>query len=387
MYHLGEAQLALGQTSKGEQNLAQAAATGTPQTRTLALGLIHGLRDSERRFVVMRPNLQPLRDAVVKAQADNLAAATALNGRRDAARDELKSLSARVQDIQNEMPDLSRIQPRHGGQFDAVLHNLSIIGRALDSAINKAQSTIGGVGSLEHDKEGGLFKQNADILVELDAPLKLDSPPPQSLATLAFYPRMLADISDSDGDINRAVDGSVSALTMLDASLGDLDKFVRALTRVQFGSGDIPLDDYHRTIEPVMTAATTSVNRAALAAAQANQLYMMARARELMANIDMLGLASSPDRYNTLKKAIDVRFNNDAPTYDQLLHENESPGEVTATAIIAADTNVAPSVIEQDALTNHRSLVDVSAEALEIMLGLVYLDYTDDPDAEAQNKT
>src|SRR5664279_5413688 len=76
LYHLGEAQLALGLTAKGEQNLAQAAASGTPQTRTLALGLIRGLRDSERRFVVMRPNLQPLRDAVAQAQTGNAAAAS-----------------------------------------------------------------------------------------------------------------------------------------------------------------------------------------------------------------------------------------------------------------------------------------------------------------------
>ena len=118
MYHLGEAQLALGLTAKGEQNLAQAAAGGTPQTRTLALGLIRGLRDSERRFVVMRPSLQPLRDAVAQAVATNKAAADAATPRRNAARDQLKSLSARVTDIQNEMPDLSRLQPRHGGQFE-----------------------------------------------------------------------------------------------------------------------------------------------------------------------------------------------------------------------------------------------------------------------------
>jgi hypothetical protein len=392
LYHLGEAQLALGQTAKGEQNLAQAAANGTPQTRTLALGLIHGLREDEKRFVVMRPNLEPLRDAVAQAQANNIAAASALAARRDAARDEIKALSARVQDIQNEMPDLSRIQSRRGGQLDAVLRNLSTMGRALDTAIAKAQSTIGGVGSLERNKEGGLFKENADILSDLAAPLKLDSPPPQALATLAFYPRMLADISDADNDIARAVDGATSSMTMLNGALGDLDTFVRALAHVQFGAGDIPLDNY-KAIEPAMTAAADSLNHAATAATNANQLYMMARARQLIAQIDMLGLAASPDRYDTLKKALDVRFGNDVPGYDRMLHENLSPGEVAATAIVAADTNVAPAIIDGDAAENHRSVVDVanargmSAEALEIMLGLVYLDYTDDPDKEAHGRS
>lgn len=391
MYHLGEAQLALGQTSKGEQNLAEAAATGTPQTRTLALGLIHGLRDSERRFVVMRPNLQPLRDAVAQAQTQNAAAATADDARRDPAKDEIKGLASRVSDIQNEIPDLSRITPHHGGQFETVLRNLTLMGRSLNGAIAKNQATIGGVGSLAHNKESGLFKENADILDELAAPVKLDAPPPQTLATLAFYPRMLADVSTADGDIARAVDGSIASMTLLNGALGDLDGFVRALARAQFGNGDIPPGDY-KSLEPAMNAATQSLNRAAAAAAAANQLYMTARARQLVARIDMLGLASSPNRYDTLRKAINVRFPGDVPAYDELLHDNLSPGEVTAGAIVAADTNATPAAIEQDALTTHRSIVDtanargMSAEALEIMLGLVYLDYTDDPDKEARGR-
>jgi hypothetical protein len=391
MYHLGEAQLALGLTAKGEQNLAQAAASGTLQTRTLALGLIRGLRESERRFVVMRPNLQPLRDAVAHAEAANQAAAGAALARRNAARDELKSLSGRVQDIQNEMPDLSRLQPRHGGQLEAILRNLSTMGRSLDTAVDKAQATIGGVGSLERNKEGGLFKENADTLVDLAEPLKLDAPPPQALAALAFYPRMVGDITDADGDITRALDGSIASLTLLNGALGDLDTFVRALARVQFG-GDVPVDDYKK-LAPAMTAATDSLKRAADAAAQANQLFMMARSRQLMAQIDMLGLASSPDRYKTLEKAIAYRVGGSPPSYDQLLHENLSPGQVTAAAIVAADTNVTPAAVEGDAASAQHSIVDVanargmSAEALEIMLGLIYLDYTDDPDKEARGRT
>jgi predicted Zn-dependent protease len=392
-YHLGEAQLALGQTSKGEQNLAEAAQNGTPQTRTLALGLIHGLRDSERRFVVMHPNLQPLRDAVAAAQAVNTATAAAITTRRDAARDEAKSLAARISDIQNEMPDLSRITPQHGGQFDAVLHNLSAMGRSLDTAIGKAQATIGGVGSLEHNKEGGLLKDNADLLADLAAPLKYDSPPPQSLATLAFYPRMLADVGESDSDITQALDGTIASMAQLGAALGDLDKFVRALSRAEFSGGDIPLHDYKAQIEPAMTAAVASLNKAAAAATLANGRYQMARSSNLVAQIDTLGVAASPDRYSTLKKAIDTRFANDAPSYDDLLRKNLSPGEVTAAAIVAADTNVAPDVIEADAATSQRSIVAVAeargmnVQALEIMLGLIYLDYTDDPDKEARGRS
>jgi hypothetical protein len=120
---------------------------------------------------------------------------------------------------------------------------------------------------------------------------------------------------------------------------------------------------------------------------------MMARSRQLIARIDGLGLASSPDRYATLQKALDGRFSNEAPGYDELLHQNLTPGQVAAASVVSADTNVSPAVIEQEAADTHRSVVDIAnergmpGETLEIMLGLVYMDYADDPDKEARGHT
>jgi predicted Zn-dependent protease len=393
MYDLAEAEVALGQTSKGEDNLADAATHGTPQTRTLALNRIAALRDGEKRLNLLRANLQPLRDQVNSAQASETTAATAIALRREAGRDQLRAMSSRIENIAYEIPDFSRVQARRGGRLDAVMHNMTTMSRSLDTALGKAQETIGGIGSLEHNKEGGVLKQNADILAELSAPLRSDTPSPQSLATFAYYPRMLGEISRDDGDMVRAVDAARASLAMLDVGLGDLDKFVRELDHVQFDmTGDISMMDYKR-LEPLMTAAANSIDRSAVASSQANQLYMMARSRQLMARIDELGLAASPDRYATLQKALDTRFGNATPSYDELLHQDLTPGQVAAASIVAADTNVSPAVIEQEAASTHRSVVDVAnergmpAETLEIMLGLVYMDYTDDPDKEAHGHT
>ncbi|GAC1548028.1 MAG: hypothetical protein NVS2B17_32550 [Candidatus Velthaea sp.] len=393
MYHLGEAQLAVGQTSKGEQNLAAAASRGTSQTRTLALNRIQALRDTEKRLNLLHPNLQPLRDAMTQAQNSEATAATAIGSRRDSGRDQLKAMTSRIQDIAYEIPDFSRVNPRKGGRLDAVLHNLTTMGRSLDTAIGKASQSISGVGSLERNKEGGLLKENADIFTELNAPLKLDAAPPQALATFAYYPRMLSNLTAADGDMIRSVDAARASLAMLDVGLGDLDKFVRLLMRTQLDmSGDFSFGDY-KQLETPMAAAADSLNKAAVASSQASQLYMMARSRQIQTRVDMLGLASSPDRYNTLRRAIDVRFHNDPVDYDAMLHGNLSPGEITAASIIAADTNVSSAVILQEAASTHRSLVDVAnsrgmhAEALEIMLGLVWLDYMDDPDKEARGRT
>ncbi|MGB8264850.1 MAG: M48 family metalloprotease [Candidatus Velthaea sp.] len=392
MYQLGASQLALGQTAKGEQNLAQAADHGTPQTKALAERRIGALRATERRLDLLRPSLQPLRDQVTAAQTSMSQAGTAIVNRRDSGRDQLKLLSNRVQDIAYEVPNwLGQVQPRPNSRFDIVLHNLNTMSRSLDTALQDAQATISGVGSLERNKQGGELKDNSATLDEMAAPLKLDAPPPQALGTFAYYPRMLDDIQRSNSDLLRAVDAARQSLAMLDSALGDLDRLLREFQHVGVSpNGDMSPGDYGR-IEPLMTAALASLNRAAVAASQAQQLYMMARSRTFEVKITQLGMAQSADRYATLQRALDLRFHNASTLdYDTLIKDDLSPGEVTAAAIVAADTNTTPEAIIGEAKATHRSIVDIAnarqmhAEALEIFEGLIWLDYTDDPEKEAR---
>ena len=76
-------------------------------------------------------------------------------------------------------------------------------------------------------------------------------------------------------------------------------------------------------------------------------------------------------------------------SYIDMLHDNVSPGELTAASIVAADFHTTPQAIIKEAHDTGRSIVDVAnergmhAEALEIFMGLIYLDYTDDPAKEA----
>jgi predicted Zn-dependent protease len=394
LYHLGEAQLALGQESKGEQSLTAAADRGTPQTRELALDRIHALRDTERRLSILHANLEPLREAVAASQARATTAATAIASRRHSGLDQIKLIDARIQDILYEVPpELSRITPRHGGRLETVLTNLTTMSRSLNTALDHARTTINGVGSLEHNKEGGLLKENADIYADMNAEIKLDSPSQEALATFAYYPRILKSLDDSSGDMVRAVDAARASMALLDVGLGDLDAFVRLLPRLSFDlSGEITPADY-KNLQTTMKTAADALDKSALAATQASQLYYIARTRQLEARIDLLGLASSPDRYATLQKAINVRFKDSPMSYDELLHQDVSPGELVVASVIAADTGLSPAAVLQEAKTTGRSVVDVAnahamhAEALEIMTGLIYLDYADDPDKEAHNVT
>jgi len=389
LLHLGETQIALGQTEKSQQTLAEAAEKGTPETRTVALSNMRSLRESQAKFALGRPNLAPLRQELAEVQNRDGQAVAAIASRRDAGRDQIKSVNSRLQNVSYGVPDFSRVNVRPGGRLDATLKNFNAMGRSIDAAMSKASATIRGVGTLEKNKESGLVKENADILKELAAPLALDPVPAQSLALLPSYPRMFSDIALSDGDMIRSVDASRSSLALLDVALGDLNDFIARLSRSQFDyNGDISLSDYN-ALTPLMQKAGDGLARAAVAGSQAQQLFNLARSRQLQTRITMTNVGYPQDRYATLKRALQVRVKNDGLDFATMLHDDLTPGEVAAAAIVAADTNTTPQAIVAEAATTHRRIVDVAnargmrAEALEIFLGLVYLAYTDDPQKEA----
>jgi predicted Zn-dependent protease len=389
LLHLGQTQIALGQTSKSEQTLAEAAAKGSPETRTAALENIRSLRESQTKFTLLRPNLAPFRLQYEDANNREAQAVAAIATRHDAGRDLLKAVEGRMQSIGYEIPDFSRIQARKGGRIEALEKNLIAMSRSIDTAYGKSAEAIGGVGTLEKNKEGGLVKENADILKELGEPLKLDPVPPQSLAMLPSYPRMFSDMELTDGDMIRSLDTARSSLALLDAGFGDLDALLKKLSsaRLDFGGDMSPMD--YDALAPQIAKASESLSKAAVAGSQAAQVYNLARSRQLQTRITMTGVGYPLDRYATLQHALLVRVKNPGLDFDTMLRDDLTPGEVAAAAIVAADTNTTPEAIVAEAKATQRQIVDVAnargmhAKALEIFLGLVYLDYVDDPEKEA----
>ena len=208
-------------------------------------------------------------------------------------------------------------------------------------AYGKSAETIGGVGTLDLHKAGGLVKDTDDILKEMNAPLAIDPVPTHSLAILPNYPRMLDELSAADGDMIRGLDASRSSLALLDVGLGDLDTFIKRLTRspLDFG-GDLTPADYNAIAPLMATASRVASTKPASPAAQASQLYNMARARQLEARITLLGVGYPEDRYATLAvRPQAARAKNDGLDYTTMVHDDLTPGEVATAAIIAADTN------------------------------------------------
>lgn len=387
---LGQSQLALGLTSKSEQTLAEASQKGSAATKAQANERIAALRQMRaERITLRRPNLQGLRDELTAAQQSQTQAATQIQARRDQGRDQVKQINGRLNALQYEIPNISS-NVRHGTRMEAVAKNLDSMARAINSAVEDAGSSINGVGSLETHKEGGLLKENEQILKEMQAAIDTAPVPADSLAVLPSYPSMVRELTAADSDMIRTVDAGRASLTLLDQTLGDMDAFFKALAHVNVDmTGDISRMDYEQ-LAPQMQKTLAELSKAAAAASQASQLYNMARTRELSARITMLGVGTSPQRYATLQYVLNQRFGTPGIDYATMLRDNLTPGDVVVSTVLAADIKSTPETIVNEAVHAKRSPVDLAdqhgmhAWPLEIFTGLVYLDYTDDPHKEMQ---
>jgi Zn-dependent protease with chaperone function len=392
LLELGQSELALGLPNKSEQTLAEAAQLGSPATRATANQRISALRQMEAQQITFTkadpPNLQT---AVTAASATHVANATEIQARATEGKDQLKSVQSRIETLQYEMPDLSQINIKRGSRVEAIVKNLTSMARSLNSALQDAgggSGPIGGVGTLEKNKESGALKESADIYGEMLAPFEIKPIPTESLAIFPSYPAMMNDLSRADGEMLRSVDAARASLTQLDQTLGDLDEFFKELDHSSVGySGDIGANDY-AALTPVMKKCVDELNDAATAASQGAQLFNLARSRQLSARITLLGLGTSPELYSTLRYALQQRFGSTAIDYRTMLHDGLTPGDVTAATIVAADIKSTPESVIAEAKTSNESIVDVAnvhkmhAWPLEIFMGLVYLDYTDDPNKE-----
>ncbi len=386
---LGQSELALDLPNKSEQTLAEAAQLGTPATRATANQRIAALRQLEvQRVTLTHANLPKLQSAVQSAQASQVVDAAQIAERATEGKDQLKAVQSRIETLQYELPDLGRINIRRGSRIEAVVKNLTLMSRSINSTLQDAGDAIGGVGSLQKNKESGLLKEGADIYDEMLAPLQMNPVPAESLAILPSYPQMINDLTLGDGEMLRSVDASRASLTVLDQSLGDLDELLKELDHEQLSfNGDLSEGEY-ATLEPDMKKTVAEFDSAASAASQGAQLYNFARSRQLSARITLLGLGTSPETYSTLQYALQQRFGMSGVNYRTMLHDGLTPGDVAAATIVAADIKSTPEAIIAEAKSSGTTIIDVAnahkmhAWPLEIFMGLVYLDYTDDPHKE-----
>ena len=389
---LSKAQLALGLENKSRQTLGELAQTSSPQVKAAAQAQVEALRAMEvHRVDLTRPNLASLNSKMQEALSVQTQALAQIGARHDQGHSQLNSLKQRLDTIGYEIPDFSRVDVKRGSRIEAIQRSLSGMSRSVNSALTDISQAVEQVGSVDSktNKPTGLLAENQRILGDMQNAMKSVPIPSDTIAVFPSYPQMFGELSAADGDMVRAVDAGRAAAMQLDDGLGDLDAFVKRLQQLSLNYfNDYSQMDYESLL-PSMQKAQASLAQAATSASQAAQLYNMARSRQLSAEITMLGLGTSAPRYETLQRAINVRWTDvDDLSYIDMLHDDVTPGELTAASIVAADLRTTPQAIIRESHETHRSIVDLAnakgmhAQALEIFLGLIYLDYTDSPQDE-----
>ncbi|HEX3671942.1 MAG TPA: M48 family metalloprotease [Candidatus Cybelea sp.] len=393
LLELGQSELALGLPNKSEQTLAEAAQLGSSATRATANERIAALRKMEVQEVKLTRSDPPsnLQGIVQTAQTAHGQNAVEIQARESEGKDQFKSVQSRIDTLQYEIPDLSRVNIRRGSRVEAIVKNLTSMARSLNSALQDVAgdtSPIGGVGTLEKNKESGALKESSDIYDEMLAPFAMKPIPTESVALLPSYPQVLNDLSRADSEMLRSVDAARASLTQVDQSLGDLDEFLKELDHASMTySGDISPNEY-AALMPSMKKCVDEFDAAATAASEGSQLYNLARSRQLSARVTLLGLGTSPQLYSTLQYALQQRFGSSGIDYRTMLHDGLTPGDVAAATIVAADIKSTPADVIAEAKSGNQTVIDVAnahkmhAWPLEIFMGLVYLDYTDDPTKE-----
>ena len=353
---------------------------------------ISALRQMEAQHVTLtKPNLPKLQAAIVAAQTAQAQDATEIAARAAQGKDQVKAVQSRSKRCSTRFPTSAASTSsaaRASKRSSRISNSMS---RSINSALQDAggdSGPLGGVGSLEKNKESGLLKDSADIYHEMLAPFAMAPIPTQSLAILPSYPQMTSELTIADSEMLRAVDAARASLTMLDQSLGDLDEFLKQLDHEQLSfNGDITQSEYDQ-ISQAMTKTVDDFNNAATAASQSAQLFNLARSRQLSVRITLLGVGTSPAIYSTLRYALQQRFGSAGVDYRTMLRGGLTPGDVTAATIIAADIKSTPESVIAEAKSSGKTIIDVAnahkmhAWPLEIFMGLVYLDYTDDPSKE-----
>lgn len=393
LLELGQSELALGLPNKSQQTLAEAAQLGSSATRATANERIAALRKMEVQEVKLTRSDPPsnLQGIVQTAQTTHGQNAVEIQAREAQGKDQYKSVQSRIDTLQYEIPDLSRVNIRRGSRVEAIVKNLTSMARSLNSALQDVAggtSPIGGVGTLEKNKESGALKESNDIYDEMLAPFAMKPIPTESVALLPSYPQVLNELSRADSEMLRSVDAARASLTQVDQSLGDLDEFLKELDHASMTyTGDVSANEYAALV-PSMKKCVDEFDAAATAASEGSQLYNLARSRQLSARITLLGLGTSPQLYSTLQYALQQRFGSSGIDYRTMLHNGLTPGDVAAATIVAADIKSTPADVIAEAKSGNQTVVDVAnahkmhAWPLEIFMGLVYLDYTDDPTKE-----
>jgi len=165
-----------------------------------------------------------------------------------------------------------------------------------------------------------------------------------------------------------------------------LAAYFTALNSLDTTTGDISAKDMPRVQGALNTALSAWDEAYRMSERAANYTYG-AQTRTLSANITLLDLYSSSERYAAYKKAMQFRFPGvQMPEYDAVLRSGITPGELGCDAWLSYETKESMSALMGTEHDGGLSCADLAlgrnlmTESVEIAEGLLYEDYVEVPE-------
>jgi Zn-dependent protease with chaperone function len=347
--------------------LRESGALAAPDSRLTAAMILPNDPKREQAYMALKAAQTNAQSVFAQAKTDDRIA----SGNLDNVEQQLNNLNDSTQGQQQQAPPSGGAGAKNP-MATAMDHLSADISGTMDALSDVVQTAP------------GLISPNQDTLRDMIEPLEDDAPlTPKYAALLPFYPDMTAGIDkannqllDSIAQTKAAVALSLTATQILSATMSQTPPPQASPTHGQKQTIVMP------NFAPVLGAWDAALAKAQQASAE---MYA-AQALDLSAEITLLDVESSPERYADFAKALEVRFPGEhAPSYDQAIRLGIAPGELTCAAWYAFDTREPLDGVLQNLKAENMSCESAAqqrhllSESMEIALGLIYEDYTDTP--------
>jgi len=319
---------------------------------------------------------------IAKAQAIAGDAARLCAQRTHGSRSDLQTLNNQLNEMQSAIPNL--------GSPKKKTNNLGIA----VAGINKITRDINGVLDNSSDvlaSGPGLAEDNLGPLKDMADAISNGPPTEKTRALLPYYPSLAASLSEGADQFVTGVDDARAAISMGADSVRPLAEYFAVLNSLDTTTGDISAKDMPR-VQAALSAATAAWDAAFAMSERGSDLIYGAQTRTLSANITLLDLYSSSERYVDYRKALQFRFPGvQMPDYQMVLRSGITPGELGCDAWLSYETKEQMTQLMRTEHDGGLSCADLAlqrnllTESMEIAEGLVYEDYVEVPETVTAN--
>ncbi len=259
-------------------------------------------------------------------------------------------------------------------------------------ALNRDLNDIGNLTGDVFSSAGGLVDAERQPISDMLAPLG-DAEPltPKYAALMASYPAITRDFQSATAELIDAVVKSSTAIAAVDSGLDELNATYSVEANQSQGQSGASDPHHGSRIRAAMSRFAARVAAARTIAQAASTEMYAAQTVGLSAQLSMLDLLSSPERFEAYRQALGYRFPGvRPPAYGEAQTLGLPAGDLGCAAWLAFETAKPLSEVATSLRRTNRSCemvaVDhgLSAESMEIAEGLLLEDYDEAPSALAQ---